>query len=249
MDICQTLRGIDVDVRDVPGTVLRNSVTGAAVYTPPEGEARLRDLLANWERYLHDAEDDIDPIVRMAIGHYQFEAIHPFTDGNGRTGRILNILYLVEQELLEVPVLYMSRDIIASRTEYYTLLNDVTVSGHWEPWVLYLVNVVEHTALWTMAKIHAMRWLIEETKRYVHAKAPGIYTHELVELLFEQPYCRIANIVDAGLAQRQTASTYLKQLCDIGVLLEQRVGRDKLFLHPKLLTLLASDENHFEPYA
>lgn len=248
VDVCRTLRGIDLDVRDVPGTVLRNAATGEAVYTPPEGEALLRDLLGNWERYLHEAED-VDPIVRMAIGHYQFEAIHPFTDGNGRTGRILNLLFLVEQDLLELPVLYMSRDIIATRSTYYRLLNEVTTFSGWEPWILYLVNVVEHTAVWTTAKILAIRWLLEETARHVKAAAPGIYTHELVELLFEQPYCRIANIVGAGLAQRQTASTYLKQLCEIGVLREQRAGRDKLFLHPKLLALLASDENHLEPYA
>ncbi len=248
VEVCRTLRAVDVDVRSVPGTTLRHAGSGEVVYTPPEGEPLLRDLLANWERYLHDATD-IDPIVRMAIGHYQFEAIHPFTDGNGRTGRILNLLFLVEQHLLELPVLYTSRNIITTKAQYYQLLHDVTVAGQWEPWILYMVNVLHGTALWTTAKILAMRALLEETKRHVMARTPGIYSHELVELLFEQPYCRIANVVGAGLAHRQTASNYLKQLCDIGVLREQRAGRDKLFLHPTLLTLLASDSNHFEPYA
>jgi Fic family protein len=247
VQVCRTLRGIDIDIRKTPGTALTNVATGAIVYTPPEGDALLRDLLANWERFLHD-RPDVDPLVRMAVGHYQFEAIHPFTDGNGRTGRIVNLLYLVEQELLDLPVLYLSRAIIATKSDYYRRLNEVTSADAWEPWILYMLSAIHQTARWTTGKIHAMRDLLMQTKAYVQARAASIYTRELVELIFVQPYSRIGNVVDAGLAKRQTASEYLKELCDIGVLKEVKVGREKLFLHPKLLTLLASDEHMFEPY-
>lgn len=241
VDICQTLRGINIDVRKTPGTALTNSATGAIVYTPPEGEALLRDLLANWERYLHE-DAGVDPLVRMAVGHYQFEAIHPFTDGNGRTGRILNLLFLVEQELLELPILYLSRAIISTKGEYYRRLNEVTSANAWEAWIVYMLDAVYQTAHWTTGKIHALRDLLLQTTAHVQRKAPSLYSRELVELIFVQPYMCIGNVVDAGLAKRQTASVYLKELCDIGVLKETKVGREKLFLHPKLLALLASDE-------
>jgi Fic family protein len=247
VDVCRTLRGIDIDVRRTPGTALANSATGRTVYTPPEGETLLRDLLANWERYLHD-EIAIDPLVRMAIGHYQFEAIHPFTDGNGRTGRILNLLYLVEQQLLELPVLYLSRAIIATKADYYRQLNEVTTNDAWEEWILYMLTAVDQTARWTTGKILAIRDLLAATKAHIQKQAPSLYTRELVDLVFVQPYSRIGNVVNAGLAKRQTASTYLKELADVGVLTEVKAGRQKLFLHPKLLRLLASDTHTFEPY-
>ena len=149
-------------------------------------------------------------MIRMAVGHYQFEAIHPFTDGNGRTGRILNLLYLVDQKLLDQPVLYLSRAIIRNKIDYYRLLNAVTSDAAWEPWVRYMLEAVAETARWTTAKIHAIRDLLRDTTAFVQRRAPAVYTRELVELIFAQPYCRIANVVEAGLAQRQTASEYLK---------------------------------------
>jgi len=245
VEVCSTLRGIDTDIRKVPGTALTNAATGAIVYTPPAGQDLLRDLLANWERYLHD-DTTVDTMIRMAVGHYQFEAIHPFTDGNGRTGRILNLLYLVDQKLLDQPVLYLSRAIIRNKAGYYRLLNAVTSDAAWEPWVRYLLEAVAETAHWTTAKIHAIRDLLRDTTAFVQRRAPAVYTRELVELIFAQPYCRIANVVDAGLARRQTASEYLKQLRDIGVLDEVKVGREKLFIHPKLMSLLTS-EGHIVP--
>ncbi|HEY6509057.1 MAG TPA: Fic/DOC family N-terminal domain-containing protein, partial [Vicinamibacterales bacterium] len=142
VELCTALRGIETDVRKIPGTTLLNAATGEAVYTPPDGEARLRGLLANWEAFLH-AQDGLDPLVRMAVGHYQFEAIHPFEDGNGRTGRILNLLSLVEQGLLRQPVLYLSGAIIRSKNDYYRLLREVTTKDQWEPWVLYMLRAVE----------------------------------------------------------------------------------------------------------
>jgi Fic family protein len=245
--ICRTLRGIAIDVRKVPGTALRNQATGDVVYTPPEGEDRLRRLLANWERFLHD-ETDLDPLLRMAVGHYQFEAIHPFADGNGRTGRILNLLFLVEQGLLDQPVLYLSRAIIRRRAEYYGLLNAVTRENAWEPWTLYVLNAVHETASWTTKKIKAIRELLRRATMHVREHASSLYSRELVELVFEQPYSRIGNLVKAGIAKRQTASVYLKELCDIGVLREVKAGREKLFIHPNLMKLVTAEDHKVPEY-
>jgi Fic family protein len=246
--ICATIKGTAMGIRRVPGTQLSNPATGEVIYTPPEGEALLREKLANWENFLHHAEE-IDPLIRMAVAHYQFEAIHPFTDGNGRTGRIINLLYLFEQQLLSIPVLYLSQYIIQHKADYYRLLRDVTENQAWEAWVLYMLEAVQSTAHWTRNKIMAIRQLQEHTIDYVRTTLPAIYSRELVELTFTQPYCRIANVVEAGIAKRQTASVYLKELHAIGVLREQQTGRDKFFVHPKLLQLLTQDANTFEPYS
>lgn len=247
VEICRTLKGVNMDIRRVPGTQLANDRTGEIIYTPPEGEDRLRDLLANWERFLHN-ETDLDPLVRMAIGHYQFEAIHPFTDGNGRTGRVLNTLFLIQEGLLNLPILYLSRYIIAHRADYYRLLFDVTRDNAWEPWLLYMLSAVEETARWTCVKIAAIRRLAEHTTQFVRAQLPKTYSRELVDVIFEQPYCRISNVVDKQIAQRQAASRYLKELVSIGVLQEVQVGKEKLFIHPKLMHLLTRDDNNFTPY-
>ena len=247
VEICRTLKGVNMDIRRVPGTQLANDRTGEIIYTPPEGEDRLRDLLANWERFLHN-ETDLDPLVRMAIGHYQFEAIHPFTDGNGRTGRVLNTLFLIQEGLLNLPILYLSRYIIAHRADYYRLLLDVTRDNAWEPWLLYMLSAVEETARWTCVKIAAIRRLAEHTTQFVRAQLPKTYSRELVDVIFEQPYCRISNVVDKQIAQRQAASRYLKELVSIGVLQEVQVGKEKLFIHPKLMRLLTRDDNNFTPY-
>lgn len=245
--ICTRIKGVDMSVRKVPGTALANDATGEVVYTPPEGEGLVRDLLANWERFLHE-EEAIDPLVRMAAAHYQFEAIHPFTEGNGRTGRVLNSLFLVEQDLLPLPILYLSRYITAHKADYYRLLLAVTREGAWEPWLLYMLRAVADTAAWTTAKIDAVRGLSGATTEHVRAKLPKIYRRELVDAIFEQPYCRIANLVQAGIAGRQAASRHLKALASIGVLSEQSFGREKRFVHPKLMTLLTRDGNAFAPY-
>lgn len=245
--ICSLIKGVDMTVRRTPGTRLKNGATGDIIYTPPEGEERLRHILANWESFLHN-ETAIDPLVRMAIGHYQFEAIHPFTDGNGRTGRVINSLFLIEEGLLTLPILYLSRYIIRNKPDYYGLLLGVTKSQSWEAWILYILKGVEETALWTMAKIGAIRSLQQETGRFVRERLPKIYSHEFVSVIFEQPYCRITNIVEAGIAQRQTASIYLKALVDIGILSEITSGKERLFLHPKLMRLLTQEDNDFSKY-
>lgn len=252
VQVCSTIKATHMDIRRVPGTTLSNQATGQTIYTPPDGEARLRDLLANWEQFIHAEEEDpltkTDPLIKMAVSHYQFEAIHPFTDGNGRTGRILNMLYLIEQRLLTLPILYLSRYILQNRAEYYRLLTKVTSDGAWEEWVLYMLKAVEQTANWTTQKIAAVRKLMEYTGDFIRDALPKIYSHELVQVIFEQPYCRIANLVEKDIAKRQTASVYLKQLAEIGVLNEIQVGKEKLFVHPKLIQLMTLDNNEITRY-
>lgn len=239
VDICTTLKNCEMDIRKQMGTALKNQTTDEIIYTPPDGEDRVRSLLKNWETFLHeDDTDGYDPLVKLALLHYQFEAIHPFTDGNGRTGRILNILYLVEKELLTLPILYLSRFIVMNKSEYYRLLLSVTTEEQWVPWVLFMLKAVEETSKWTKNKISEITDLIEKTVLYIKEQEPKIYSRELVELLFKQPYCRISNLVDQDIAQRQTASNYLKKLCDIGVLKEHVDGREKLFINTKLLDLM-----------
>jgi Fic family protein len=245
--VCTRIKGVQMQVRRIPGTALASDRQGTVIYTPPVGEDLLRTKLANWERFLHEAQD-IDPLVRMAVGHYQFEAIHPFSDGNGRTGRVLNTLFLIEEGLLTLPILYLSRYIIANKADYYRLLLEVTRARAWEPWILYVLKGVQETAAWTTKKIAAIRDLQATTIDHVKKAAPKIYSRELVDLIFELPYCRIQNVVEKEIAERQAASRYLKQLAEIGVLKEVAVGREKLFIHPKLVQLLTRDSNRITPY-
>lgn len=245
--VCSRLKDREMQIRRVPGTALKNNASGEVVYTPPEGETLLREKLANWERFIHDAAE-IDPLIRMAVAHYQFEAIHPFLDGNGRTGRVLNLLMLVEQGLLRLPVLYLSRYILRNRVEYYRGLLAVSRDGAWEDWIAFMLAAVADTARWTSAKIQAIQRLHAEASAFVKARAGKIHSRELVDMLFVQPYCRIQNLVDADIAKRQTASVYLKQLADLGMLSEVREGREKLFLHPSFIRLLTSDDHPVLPY-
>ena len=164
--LCSRIKGVEMSVRRVPGTTLANERSGKIVFTPPEGDALLRKKLANWESYLHE-ENDTDALVRMAVAHYQFEAIHPFTDGNGRTGRVLNTLFLMEQSLLTLPVLYLSRYIIENKDDYYAKLLRVTTHQSWEQWILYVLDGVEETSNWTRDKIVTIRKLLEHTNQYV----------------------------------------------------------------------------------
>jgi Fic family protein len=247
IEIVRTLKGVNLDIRATPGTTLTNSHTGDVIYTPPEGADHLRGLLANWERFLNEPTD-LDPVVRMALLHYQFEAIHPFVDGNGRTGRVLNILCLVQDKLLDLPTLYLSRHILRTRGDYYRLLSQVTATGDFEPWVLYMLKAVEQTAIWTMLKIRAIRQLMDQAMELVRTGAPKIYSRELVELLFSRPYCRIGDVVERGIAKRESASKYLKELCALGMLIEEKSGRDKIYMHRVYMDLLSSDEHVVKPY-
>jgi len=244
--VCSIIKGVEMSVRRVPGTALARE-SGQIIYTPPVGEDLLRRLLTNWEKFLHGTPD-LDPLIRMAVGHYQFEAIHPFTDGNGRTGRVLNSLFLIQENLLTLPILYLSRYIIQHKADYYRLLQQVTSDQAWEEWLLYLLTGVEETARWTTAKIEAIQSLLVRTIEYIREQSPKIYSMELIQLIFELPYCRIQNLVESKIAERQAASRYLKQLVEIGVLDEKPVGREKLFIHPKLLRLLTREDNQFADY-
>ena len=246
-EVCTLIKGQQMKVRKIPGTVLTQR-SGETVYTPPVGEDLLRSLLANWERFLHEGTA-IDPLVRMAAAHYQFEAIHPFTDGNGRTGRVLNSLFFISEGLLTLPILYLSRYIMQHKTDYYRLLREVTENGAWEAWILFMLKGVEETSQWTMSKITAIRKLQAHTIDHVREAAPKVYSHELLSLIFELPYCRVRNVTERGLVGRQTASVHLKALVKIGVLKERAVGREKLFTHPKLMKLLTRDANVFAAYA
>jgi Fic family protein len=248
IDICRTIKDESIDIRSKAGTTLRNTATAAVIYTPPVGKELIREKLENWQKFL-TASMDVDPLIRCAVQHYQFEAIHPFADGNGRTGRILNILYLVQQGLLDTPILYLSRYIIRNKADYYRLLLEVTTKQSWAPWITFMLDSIENTCGWTTDKIKAIRDLMRHTADFIHRRLPKIYTWELVELLFKQPYCRISNVVDLGLAKRQTASVYLKSLAEIGVLRELNAGRESLFVHPKYIELLTGDENVWVFYA
>ena len=248
LQIVSTIKGIELDLRAESGTTLKNRMSGEVIYTPPVGQKLLQKMLDNWADFMHRSTE-FDPLVRLAVQHYQFEAIHPFADGNGRTGRILNILFLVEHGLLDSPILYLSRYIISNKAAYYLLLKDVTHKQNWEGWINFILEGVEETCTWTTDKIKAIRELMEHTAQFVQQRLPKIYSWELVELLFKQPYCRIGNIVDSNIAKRQTASTYLKQLCDLGVLKEVKSGRENIFVHPKYIELLTGEENVWVYYS
>jgi Fic family protein len=236
-EIAQIVKPSVSGVRKVPGTKVVDGITGNVIYTPPEGEAILRDKLANLERFVY-ANDDLDVLVKMAIMHYQFESIHPFTDGNGRTGRILNILYLVEKHLLELPVLYLSSYIIQHKSDYYMGLRCVTERGDWENWLLYMLRAIEETSSITRDKILAIRRLMERVSETVKRELPKIYSKELVEILFQQPYCKIRFLEEADIAKRQTASNYLRELEGFGLLKGTKRGREVYYVNIPFFDLL-----------
>jgi len=237
--LVQTIKENQAGIRNAPGTAIANTSTGEVLYTPPEGESIIRDKLKNLEDYIHE-EDATDPLVKLSVIHYQFEAIHPFFDGNGRTGRILCILFLAYRKLLDLPILYLSKAIIESKSDYYWLLRQVTVSDAWESWVLYMLDVIEKTAVDTRNKIVAIRELLEKTLDDARKKLPvRVYSKELIELLFHQPYTKGQFLVDAGIAERQTAAEYLKELEKIGVLKGHKVGKENLYLNVQLYRLLS----------
>ncbi|WP_309343697.1 Fic family protein, partial [Sutterella sp.] len=246
--VCSTLRDTDVSVRKLDGTCIASTSSGQVIYTPPAGEALILEKLHNLAEFLH-SPSEMDPLIKMAIAHYQFEAIHPFSDGNGRTGRVLNILYLVESGLLSQPVLYLSRYIIRNKPKYYAALLNVTKEGAWEDWILFMLQAVEETALWTCQKVEAIVKLERETTRFIQASPllKGVYSHELVQTIFMRPYCRIATLIDAGIAKRQTAMKYLNLLTQAGILHSAAAGREKLFINSRLMALLKSDLHEYPP--
>jgi Fic family protein len=238
VSIFQKIKETTAGIRNTPGTKISTS-TGQIIYTPPEGENLIRDKLANLEEYINSGDDKTDPLIKLAVIHYQFEAIHPFTDGNGRTGRIINILYLVQQKLLELPVIYLSRYIIDNKDDYYDLLKSVTEKNDWTPWILYILKGVLNTAEATVNKIVDIKNLLDETLVNMKSRLPGrIYSKELIELLFTQPYCKVEFVVNNGIAKRQTAAEYLKEIEKTGLLKSKKVGKEMLYLNVPLYELL-----------
>lgn len=237
IEIAQLIKQSEIGIRAIPGTALKNE-TGDVVYTPPVGDNVIRDKLSNLEFFIH-ANDGVDPLVKMAVMHYQFEAIHPFPDGNGRTGRILNLLYLVQAGLMDIPVLFLSRYIIANKRDYYLGLQKVTEQQDWENWVLFMLRAVESTAQQTFDQVKRILTLMEDVREKVHREAPSIYSKDLIEAVFRHPYTKIQFLVDANIAKRQTSSTYLQTLAALGVLREKQIGREKYFINDALLAELA----------
>jgi Fic family protein len=235
-DLASRIKQCDMTIRTMPGTRIEANA-GIIVYTPPEGESVVREKLRNLEEYLN-LDSDVDPLIKLAVMHYQFEAIHPFTDGNGRTGRILNVLYLVQQNLIRLPVLYLSKYFIENKTDYYSGLRMVTEDGNWQNWILYILKGIETTANETRAKIIQIRSLMDDTQSEVKEKLPKVYSKDLVELLFEYPYCKRQFLVDRGICSVNTASSYLKSLESIGILTSIKYGREVYYLNKALLNLL-----------
>lgn len=237
VSIQQKLVDNTAGIRSAPGTVLKNDKTGEVVYTPPQDKSEILDLLTDFIRHFNQ-KDDLSPLINLAILHYQFESIHPFYDGNGRTGRILNILYLILNELIDVPILYLSSYIIENKPEYYRLLNQTNKTGKWEEWIMFMLRAVENTSKDTITRITDIKHQLDTTIIKVQEKAPKIYRKELVELLFEQPYSKIEFVVGKLGVERKAASRYLKELETIGIVESQKVGREIIYINKELVEIL-----------
>lgn len=244
LEIQQTLESNKAGFRKLPGTELgtqlKNAQTGEVVYTPPQHPQDIVQLMDNLVQYINDGKlCGADPLVKMAIIHHQFESIHPFYDGNGRTGRIINMLYLVGQDLLDLPVLYLSRYLIQTKSDYYQKLQAVRDSGEWEPWLLYMLEGIVQTAQATIALIKNIKQLMQSFKQQIREQLPKkIYRQELLNNLFNHPYTKIEFMVNDLSVSRLTATKYLEQLVDIGLLTKEKVGRSNYYINQPLLSLL-----------
>ena len=237
VDIQQELEGNVAGIRKQAGTVLKNQATGEVIHTPPQEESTIRKLLDNLEQYIN-INDGIDPLIKMAVIHYQFETIHPFYDGNGRTGRIINILYLVLNELLDLPILYLSSYIIKHKADYYRLLQEVRTKGSWEEWIIYMLEGIEQTATKQVQLINDIKELMDNTKEKLKSELPKIYSKDLLEVLFIHPYTKIDMLVDNLELHRDTASKHLKAMEKIGILNSVQIKNSKFYVNVKLFELL-----------
>ena len=228
--------------RKLPGTALRSSATGEVIYEPPQDPGAIKDLMDNLVLFLNDDTSDIDPLVMMAIAHHQFESIHPFYDGNGRAGRILNILFLVARGLLDLPVLYLSRFVVQNKADYYTLLQSTRDTGEWEPWILFMLQGIAQTARDTLHTVRRIAELMLVTKHRLRDRLPKIYSQDLLNNLFRHPYTKIEFVMNELRVSRPTASRYLKELAEHGFVGEHKVGRSKYFVNEALVALLADVE-------
>ncbi|HXB32046.1 MAG TPA: Fic family protein [Puia sp.] len=237
VEIQQVLEENKAGIRKLPGTALRNAATGKVIYTPPDDHHAILNLMKNLEEYLNET-DDLPPLIKLAVQHYQFESIHPFYDGNGRTGRIINVLYLILHGLLETPILYLSSYIIRHKSDYYRLLQDVRINHNWEEWVLFILRGVAQTAKETIHQIKEINKLFSATQEQIKKEATISYNKELLELLFEHPYSKIDHVIARLQISRVTAAKYLKALEKIGVLQSRRVWKETLYINTRLFDLL-----------
>lgn len=236
-EICSEIRGTVTSIRHGEGTYIGNPLTGQRIYTPPFGKQVIEDKLYNWAAFVNEPTV-LDPLVQMAVAHYQFEAIHPFDDGNGRTGRVLNVLMLVAKGLIREPILYVSKYIIQHKNEYYRLLNAVTESGAWEEWVVYMLQAVEETARSTLLKIKAIQRLQAEFAEQLSSDVGPQYPASLSEVLFIQPYCRVKDVMEGCRVSRPTATKYLSTLVAAGMLHVQPLGRERLYVNTQFMNIL-----------
>jgi len=240
VEIVKTIKNNDAGIRNTPGTALKNAVSGEVIYTPPCCEDEIIRKLSALEKFINDDKlSDLDPLIKMALIHYQFESIHPFSDGNGRTGRILNALYLVQKRLLNMPVLYLSSFIIKNKALYYQLLRQVTENDNWNDWVLYILNGLVETSQTTIEKIKKMLQLKDETEIKMKEVLGASYNHDLLQLMFTLPYLKIELLEKGNLAHRQTASTWLKKLSEAGILSPQKIGRTNYFVNENLIKIFS----------
>jgi Fic family protein len=225
--------------RKLPGTALKNDATGEVVYTPPQHLDEILALMSGLERFINnEALCNWDPLTKMAVIHHQFESIHPFYDGNGRTGRIINVLYLVKEGLLGSPVLYLSRYINQKKADYYRLLQAVRTENAWEDWLLYLLDGVEQTSRQTIILIQGIQGLMQRHKHTMRDQLPKIYSQDLLNNLFRHPYTKIEFVMEELRVTRKTAAKYLDELVRIGLLSKHRLGKENFYLNDGLFTLL-----------
>ncbi|MEM8584602.1 MAG: Fic family protein [Bacteroidota bacterium] len=226
-------------LRKTPGTTLVNDRTGAVVYEPPQHPDEIKQHMAELVNFINDERlSPLDPLIKMAVIHHQFESIHPFYDGNGRTGRIINILYLVANDLLDLPILYLSRYIIRNKDEYYRQLQAVRDHGAWEDWIIYLLQGVEETARQSIALIHHIRQLMQEIKHNLRSELPKVYSQDLLNNLFRHPYTKIEFVMEDLRVSRPTASSYLSQLTEKGLLRMHKIGRSNYYVNHRLMDIL-----------
>ena len=235
------LEGNRAGLRKLPGTMLKNEQTGEVIYEPPQDPAAVERLIGNFLEHFHrDEPGDPDPLVQMAVLHYQFESIHPFYDGNGRTGRILNLLHLVLHGLLDLPVLYLSRYIVRNKADYYRGLQTVRDAREWEAWLLYMLRAVEQTSRETLTKVRGIRELMQETKLRLRRDLPKIYSQDLLNNLFRHPYTKIEFIERDFGVSRPTATKYLVALTKAGFVRKTKLGRTNFYINQPLFALLSN---------
>ena len=235
------LEGNTAGIRKLPGTALKNQQTDQIIYTPPDDPDVINGLLKNFEEYLNnDSMDELSDLIKLAVQHYQFESIHPFYDGNGRTGRIINVLHLILKKKLEVPILFLSGFIIKNKSEYYRLLQGVRSDNNWEAWILYMLKGIEETSVETIETINRINTAFYHDIELIKKEAPSIYTKELVELLYENPYSKIEFLDRKGIAKRKAAGKYLQILRELGLLDMVTVGKENVFVNKELFRILSA---------